>query len=46
MQGQLKTDTLVWTQGMAGWAAAGTVPELSAIFAQTPPPLPPVPPVN
>jgi len=46
MQGQLKPDTLVWTQGMAGWAAASTVPELANIFAQTPPPLPPVPPIS
>lgn len=46
MQGQLKPETLVWTQGMAGWAAASTVQELATIFAQTPPPLPPVPPIS
>jgi len=46
MQGQLKPDTYVWTQGMAGWAAASTVQELAAIFAQTPPPLPPIPPMS
>lgn len=45
-QGQLKTNTLVWTQGMAGWAAASTVPELATIFTQTPPPIPPVPPIS
>ena len=40
-QGQLGKDTLVWKQGMAGWAAAGTVPELQALFAaNTPPPVP------
>ena len=38
--GSLTRDTLVWRQGMAGWAAAGTVPELQPLFAATPPPLP------
>jgi membrane protease subunit (stomatin/prohibitin family) len=34
--------TLVWAQGMAGWAPAQTVPELQALFS-APPPLPPQP---
>lgn len=40
-QGQVTPDTLVWTNGMAQWAAAKTVPALQQLF-QTPPP-PPVP---
>ena len=36
--------TLVWRQGMAGWQAAGPVPELAALFAPTGPPPPPIPP--
>ena len=39
-EGSLTPDTLVWRKGMAEWAAAGTVPELQALFAATPPPLP------
>lgn len=39
--GQLTRDTLVWTQGMANWLAAGQVPELGQVFAAAPPPLPP-----
>src|SRR5438128_7495110 len=38
--GALTRETLVWRQGMAEWAAAGGVPELQALFAATPPPLP------
>ncbi|GAA0583905.1 SPFH domain-containing protein [Paractinoplanes ferrugineus] len=34
-------DTLVWKNGMAGWVAAGQVPELASVFATVPPPLPP-----
>ncbi len=41
LQGQLKKETLVWRQGMAGWAAAGGVAELSGVFGAVPPPLPP-----
>jgi membrane protease subunit (stomatin/prohibitin family) len=41
--GQMRADTLVWAQGMASWAAAGTVPALQALFV-TPPPMPPPPP--
>lgn len=38
--GSLTRGTLVWKQGMASWAAAETVPELEALFAAGPPPLP------
>jgi len=38
--GQLTAQSQVWKQGMAGWAAAGTVQELSGLFAATPPPPP------
>ena len=37
--GQVRADTLVWSQGMASWAAAGTVPGLDALFL-APPPMP------
>ena len=38
--GQLTRNTLVWSAGMAQWAKAGEVPELAALFAATPPPIP------
>ncbi len=38
--GQMQPTSQVWTAGMAGWAAANTVPALQQLFA-TPPPLPP-----
>jgi membrane protease subunit (stomatin/prohibitin family) len=38
--GSLTRATLVWKQGMAGWVAAETVPELQALLAAAPPPLP------
>ncbi|MDR1900767.1 MAG: DUF4339 domain-containing protein [Treponema sp.] len=41
-QGTLTRETLVWKEGMAQWAAAGTVQELASLFA-APPPLPPPP---
>jgi membrane protease subunit (stomatin/prohibitin family) len=41
--GQLTPQSQVWKQGMSGWAAAGTVQELSSLFAQNPPPPPPPP---
>ena len=41
--GQVTGQTLVWSQGMAGWAPAQTVPELQALFA-APPPMPPTSP--
>src|SRR5262249_256207 len=40
-QGAFTRATLVWKQGMAGWVAAETVPELQPLFAAAPPPLPP-----
>lgn len=39
--GQITAETLVWTAGMAGWQAAGTVPQLASLFGATPPPPPP-----
>lgn len=41
--GTIQATTLVWTQGMPGWAPANTVPALQALFT-APPPLPPTPP--
>lgn len=38
--GSVTPQTLVWAAGMPAWAAAGEVPELAALFAATPPPLP------
>ena len=40
--GQLTTDSLVWKNGMAQWAKAGTVDELKNIFANVMPLIPPV----
>jgi membrane protease subunit (stomatin/prohibitin family) len=39
--GKLMRDSLVWKAGMAQWAKAGEVSELSALFASVPPPVPP-----
>lgn len=40
--GTLTKQTYVWKNGMPGWAAAGTLPELAQIFMTgTPPPPPP-----
>ncbi|MDR3123792.1 MAG: DUF4339 domain-containing protein [Treponema sp.] len=36
--GQFNAQNQVWRQGMAGWQAAGTVPELAPLFAGAPPP--------
>ncbi|MCP4154510.1 MAG: SPFH domain-containing protein, partial [bacterium] len=41
LSGELKKESLVWKNGMAAWSAAGTVPELTSLFGQVPPPLPP-----
>lgn len=39
--GQIKADTLAWTNGQAAWVAASTLPALAAFFAPSgPPPLP------
>jgi membrane protease subunit (stomatin/prohibitin family) len=39
--GNLTPESLVWRPGMAAWSKAGEQPELAALFANTPPPLPP-----
>jgi membrane protease subunit (stomatin/prohibitin family) len=39
--GQLTRETLVWSEGMSGWTAAGQVAELSSLFGAMPPPPPP-----
>ena len=44
ISGQLTAESLVWKAGMAAWAKAGTIAELSALFSMPPVP-PPVPPV-
>ncbi len=41
--GQITKDTYVWKQGMANWALAGNVQELSSLFGAVPPPPPPPP---
>ena len=41
--GQIKKDTHVWKQGMAGWELAGNVDELVSLFGAVPPPPPPPP---
>ncbi|MEY3231316.1 MAG: hypothetical protein RL689_1405 [Planctomycetota bacterium] len=38
--GTLTRETLVWKQGMAAWAPAGTVADMASVFATLPPPLP------
>jgi len=43
-QNILMRDTLVWKNGMSGWANAETVPELQSLFQAAPPPPPPPPP--
>lgn len=40
--GTFTSQTLVWKQGMAGWAAASSQPDLVGLFVNTPPPPPPV----
>ena len=42
--GQLTAQSQVWKQGMAAWAAAGTVQELAGLFAPAPGAAPPPPP--
>jgi hypothetical protein len=39
--GQITAATLVWKNGMAQWTPAQQVPELAALLASVPPPLPP-----
>ena len=38
--GRVKKDTLVWTDGMAEWTAAGEVDAVAKLFGTVPPPLP------
>ena len=40
-QGQINGETMVWSQGMAGWAPASQVAQLASCFAAPPPPPPP-----
>jgi membrane protease subunit (stomatin/prohibitin family) len=40
MQRKIDLDTLVWKDGMPGWAAASSLPEAAAAFAGVPPRLP------
>ena len=40
--GQLTVDSLVWKNGMAQWAKAGSVDELKNLFANIMPPIPPI----
>ena len=42
-QGQINGETMVWSQGMAGWMPASQVAQLASCFAAPPPPPPPVP---
>jgi hypothetical protein len=35
----INKDTMVWKKGMAGWAAAASVAELTDIFDNEPPPI-------
>ena len=41
--GVLTAQTLVWKQGLPGWVAAGTQPDLAGLFMATPPPPPVMP---
>jgi hypothetical protein len=38
--GAVTKDTLVWTEGMAEWTAAGKVDAVAKLFGTVPPPLP------
>ena len=40
--GQLTADSLVWKNGMAQWAKAGTVDELKNLFTNVMPPISPI----
>lgn len=45
--GQIRADTICWTQGLPAWAPAATVPALAGMFMQAsagPPPMPGMPP--
>lgn len=38
--GQINKDTLAWMNGLPNWVKASQIPELQALFTQTPPPIP------
>jgi membrane protease subunit (stomatin/prohibitin family) len=38
--GRVQRNTLAWKHGMANWTAIDQVPDLAALFANVPPPLP------
>jgi membrane protease subunit (stomatin/prohibitin family) len=40
--GKITRQTLLWKNGLASWTPAGQIPELSSLFTQVPPPLPPM----
>ncbi|MBA3970994.1 MAG: SPFH domain-containing protein, partial [Bacteroidetes bacterium] len=40
-EGSLKKESMIWKNGMAGWAAADQVAEVAKLFSAVPPPLPP-----
>lgn len=42
-EGRFRRDTLVWSEGYAGWQAADQSPELAQLFTVMPPPPPPPP---
>ena len=44
--GQFRPDTIVWKQGMVDWAPAGSLQELSSLFANGPGPVNPNPQPN
>ena len=47
LHGSVNRDTLVWTQGMANWAAASQIPALAGLFVTQPPiNTPPIPPTQ
>ena len=39
-KGNLNGETLVWTEGMAGWEKASQVADMAPVFSSTPPPIP------
>lgn len=43
--GVLTKDTLVWKNGMENWDKAENQPDINALFANSMPPIPPVPPI-
>jgi len=40
LAGRVTKETLVWTEGMAEWSAAGSVDAVAKLFGAVPPPLP------